>query len=78
MREPGESYISVAAGLATVRVPSREPTVPSDDAFIQITAAFGADDRAAWAWAANVLRWLLDGGSFNPDGALGLYGCPER
>ncbi|MGH3415534.1 MAG: hypothetical protein ACRDSS_03615 [Actinocrinis sp.] len=52
--------------------------MPSDDAFIQITAAFGADDRAAWAWAANVLRWLLDGGSFNPDGALGLYGCPER
>lgn len=73
--EQSESPMVVTPeGRAIVRVPSERATVPSDDAWVQITASFPGDERAALAWAANVYRWLTEGGSFNPDQALNLYG----
>jgi hypothetical protein len=63
-----------AAGTVIVRVPNEQATVPSDDAWVQITASFPDDERAAQAWAANILKWLSEGGSLNPDNALNLYG----
>ena len=77
LSEQSDSYLKVEphgdGWLATVRVPSEQTTVPSDDAWVQVTAHFGTTDhRAADAWAENVRDWLLSGGSFNPDRALTL------
>ena len=70
-----DSVSVTADGTVTVRVPNEQATVLSDDAWIEVTASFPGDRRAALAWAANVLRWLSEGGSFNPDQALNLYGA---
>lgn len=74
---PNSSVEIEPDGTVTVRVPNEQATVPSDDAWVQITASFPGDERAAQAWAANVSKWLSEGGSLNPDNALNLYGRAE-